>query len=336
MKAIETMKAIIHSEQAGLKGLRYSTCAVPKAEPGHVVVQLRSAGLNHRDLFIMSDRMPQDTPLIPGSDGAGIVVEVGDGVQHIAVDDPVIIHPTLDWQHTADVPVVPGIVGGPSDGTLAQYIALPASNVLPKPAHLSWNEAGVLSLAALTAYRALFTRGGLQAGEHLFIPGIGGGVATYALLMAAAAGAKVTVSSRSEVKRAEALRLGAVQALDSHGDWGNMLNRDNPVDIILDSIGQAMFPKYEQIIRPGGRIVMFGASSGDDLHLPIRSIFFPQISLIGTSMGSREEFVQMLDLVEKHQIHPVVDSIYSLEHTVQAFERMEKGEQFGNIAIQID
>ncbi len=335
MYVTKTMNAIIHSGHSDLEGLQYSTCTLPGAEQGHVVIELSAAGLNHRDLFIMSDRTPQDTPLIPGSDGAGIVVEVGEGVHHISAGDEVIIHPTLGWEHTADVPVVPGIVGGPSDGTLAQYIALPASNVLPKPTHLSWIEAGVLSLSALTAYRALFTRGGLRAGEHLLIPGIGGGVATYALLMAVAAGAKVTVTSRSEVKRAEALRLGAYQALDSHANWKSTMNSHEPIDIILDSIGQVMFPKYEEIIRPGGRIVMFGASSGDDLHLPIRSIFFPQISLTGTSMGSREEFVQMLEWVEKHQIHPVVDSIYSLRDTVQAFERMKNGEQFGNIAIQV-
>jgi zinc-binding alcohol dehydrogenase/oxidoreductase len=336
MNVSKTMNAIIHSGHRGLEGLQYSTCPTPEAGPGQVVVELRAAGLNHRDLFIMSDRTPQDTPLIPGSDGAGIVVEVSEDVQHIPIGQEVIIHPTLGWENTADVPVVPGIVGGPSDGTLAQYITLPASNVLSKPEHLSWIEAGVLSLSALTAYRALFTRGGLKSGEHILIPGIGGGVATYALLMAAAAGAKVTVTSRSEAKRAEALRLGADQALDSHADWSNIKSDLDPVDIVLDSIGQAMFSKYESVIRPGGRIVMFGASSGDDLHLPIRSIFFPQISLIGTSMGSREEFVQMLEWVEKYQIHPVVDSIYSLQNTSQAFERMEKGEQFGNIAIQVD
>lgn len=333
MNVSKTMNAIIHSGHRGLEGLQYSTCPTPEAGLGQVVVELRAAGLNHRDLFIMSDRTPQDTPLIPGSDGAGIVVEVGEDVQHISIGQEVIIHPTLGWEHTAEVPVVPGIVGGPSDGTLAQYITMPASNVLPKPEHLSWIEAGVLSLSALTAYRALFTRGGLKAGEHLLIPGIGGGVATYALLMAVAAGAKVTITSRSEVKRTEALRLGAYQAWDSHSDWNNMMNSHEPVDIILDSIGQVMFPKYEKIIRPGGRIVMYGASSGDDLHLPIRSIFFPQISLIGTSMGSREEFVQMLEWVNKHKIHPVVDSTYPLQNTAQAFERLEKGEQFGNIAI---
>lgn len=336
MNVTKTMKAIFHSGRSGLEGLQYTTCASPEAKSGQVVVQLRSAGLNHRDLFIMSDRTPQDKPLIPGSDGAGIVTEIGAGVEHIAVGEQVIIHPTLDWEHAADVPIVPGIVGGPSDGTLAQYIALPARNVLPKPAHLSWTEAGVLSLSALTAYRALFTRGALKAGEHILIPGIGGGVATYALLMATAAGAKVTVTSRSEAKRAEALRLGAFQALDSHADWKNTMNNLDPVDLILDSIGQAMFPKYQDRIRPGGRIVMYGASSGDDLHLPIRSIFFPQISLLGTSMGSREEFVQMLDWVEKHKIHPVVDRIYALPDTPKAFERMQKSEQFGNIAIQMD
>ncbi|MCW3795681.1 zinc-binding dehydrogenase [Paenibacillus sp. LS1] len=329
------MKAIVHSNQSGLAGLQYteSTSRAPKA--GEVLIQLKSAGINHRDLFIMAARGTHDTPLIPGSDGAGIIVEIGEDVRGFSIGDEVIIHPTLGWEHASEVPIVPDIVGGPTDGTLAKYITLPAENALPKPAHLSWEEAGVLSLSALTAYRALFTRGVLKQGEHILIPGIGGGVATYALLMAVAAGAQVTVTSRSEAKRNEALRLGATHALDSHGDW-RLQNDLEPVDMILDSIGQAMFPKYFDIIRPGARIVMYGASSGDDLTLPIRSIFFPQVSLIGTSMGSREEFVQMLQWVEQHDIHPVIDGVYPLQDTAKAFERMEKGEQFGNLAIRIE
>ncbi|MGN7411043.1 quinone oxidoreductase family protein [Paenibacillus sp. SAF-068] len=329
------MKAIVHSGQSGIAGLRYteSTSRVPEA--GEVRIQLKSAGINHRDLFIMAGRGTQDTPLIPGSDGAGIIVEIGEGVRGFAIGDEVIIHPTLGWEVASNVPIVPDIVGGPTDGTLAQYITLPAENALPKPAHLSWEEAGVLSLSALTAYRALFTRGVLKQGEHVLIPGIGGGVATYALLMAIAAGAKVTVTSRSEAKRNEALRLGATHALDSHADW-HLQNDLEPVDMILDSIGQAMFPKYFDIIRPGGRIVMYGASSGDDLTVPIRSIFFPQVSLIGTSMGSREEFIQMLQWVEHHDIHPVIDSVYPLQDVAEAFERMENGQQFGNLAVRID
>lgn len=328
------MKAIIHSGQSGIAGLQYteSTSRVPEA--GEVQIQLKSAGINHRDLFIMAGRTSQDAPLIPGSDGTGVIVEIGEGVRGFAIGDEVIIHPTLGWEFANNVPTVPDIIGGPTDGTLAQYITLPAENALPKPAHLSWEEAGVLSLSALTAYRALFTRGELKQGEHILIPGIGGGVATYALLMAVAAGAQVTVTSRSEAKRNEALRLGATHVLDSHADW-HLQSDSEPVDMILDSIGQAMFPKYFDIIRPGGRIVMYGASSGDDLTVPIRSIFFPQVSLIGTSMGSREEFVQMLQWVEQHDIHPVIDSVYPLQDVAEAFERMENGEQFGNLAIRI-
>lgn len=254
------MKAIVHSGQSGLTGLQYTESMSRAPEAGEVQIQLKSAGINHRDLFIMAERGTQNTPLIPGSDGAGIIVEIGEGVRGFSIGDEVIIHPTLGWEHASEVPTVPDIVGGPTDGTLAQYITLPAENALPKPAHLSWEEAGVLSLSALTAYRALFTRGVLKQGEHLLIPGIGGGVATYALLMAVAAGATVTVTSRSEAKRNEALRLGATHALDSHADWST--HDLEPVDIILDSIGQAMFPKYFDIIRPGARIVMYGASSG--------------------------------------------------------------------------
>ncbi|QOS76992.1 zinc-binding dehydrogenase [Paenibacillus sp. JNUCC31] len=329
------MKAIIHSGQSGLGGLQYTNSTSRSPGAGEVQIQLKSAGINHRDLFIMAGRTSQDTPLILGSDGAGVIVEIGEGVDGLSVGDEVIIHPTLGWEHAADIPIVPDIIGGPADGTLAQYMTLPARNALPKPAHLSWTEAGVLSLSALTAYRALFTRGALKQGEHILIPGIGGGVATYALLMAVAAGAKVTVTSRSEAKRKEALRLGANRALDSHTDW-NSHNGLEPVDMILDSIGQTMFPKYFDIIRPGGRIVMYGASSGDDLNIPIRSIFFPQVSLLGTSMGSREEFVQMLQWVERHDIHPVIDGTYLLQDTAQAFERMEKGKQFGNLAILVE
>lgn len=329
------MKAIVHSGQSGLAGLQYTTSNARTPEYGEVQIQLKSAGINHRDLFVMAERTTQDTALIPGSDGAGIIVEIGEGVRGFTVGDEVIIHPTLGWENASDVPIVPDIVGGPTHGTLAQCITLPAENALPKPSYLSWEEAGVFSLSALTAYRALFTRGELQAGEHILIPGIGGGVATYALLMAVAAGAKVTVTSRSETKRNEALRLGAVHALDSHADW-SLQNDLEPVDMILDSIGQAMFPKYFDIIRPGGRIVMYGASSGDDLTVPIRSIFFPQVSLIGTSMGSREEFVQMLRWMEQHDIHPVIDGVYPLQDITKAFKRMEMGEQFGNLAIRIE
>ncbi len=328
------MKAMVHATRSGISGLQLGTSPAKPVNKGEVQVRLKSAGLNHRDLFVMSARSSNDAPLILGSDGAGIITQIDKEVKGFKIGDEVIIHPTLGWPTASEVPEVPDIVGGPTDGTLAEYITLPADNILPKPSHLTWEEAGVLSLSALTAYRALFTRGKLKPGEHVLIPGIGGGVATYAMLFAVAAEAKVTVTSRSEAKRAQAMQLGAFHALDSYTDW-HIGDHAPSVDLIMDSIGQAMFNQYLDVLRPGGRVVMYGASSGDQLQLPIRAIFFPQISMLGTSMGSREEFIQMLEWIERHQIKPVVDRIYPLEETTLAFERMQQGKQFGNIAIHI-
>ncbi|AJS60877.1 zinc-binding dehydrogenase [Paenibacillus sp. IHBB 10380] len=326
------MKAIVH---AGLKGLTYEHVIDKQPSYGEVKVRLKAAGLNHRDLFLMADRTEQDAPLILGSDGAGRIEAIGEGVSNLTVGSDVIINPCIGWESADNVPYVPAIVGGPSDGTFAESIIVPAQNAVSKPAYLSWEEAGVLPLSALTAYRALFTRGCLQRGEHVLIPGIGGGVATYAMLMASAAGARVSVTSRSETKRQAALAHGADYAFDSHSDWKNSMNGDT-VDLILDSIGPATFQHYFEIIKPNGRIVTFGASSGDRMEIPIRSIFFPQISIIGTSMGSSEEFTAMLQFMERHSLRPIIDRVYPLQDTIQAFQRLQQGEQFGNIGVRID
>lgn len=192
-----------------------------------------------------------------------------------------------------------------------------------------------LLLSALTAYRALFTKGNLLQGQHVLIPGIGGGVATSATLMASAIGAIVSVTSRSDVKRQKSLQLPITQVFDSHSDWNEHLKAES-VDIILDSIGPATFKKYFDVIKPNGKIVMFGASSGDEITIPARNIFFPQINILGTSMGSNEEFIAMLQIMEKYTLRPIVDTVYPLKEIAQAFQRMEQGEQFGNIAILIE
>ncbi|WII40097.1 zinc-binding dehydrogenase [Paenibacillus thiaminolyticus] len=329
------MKAIVHAGQSGLEGLSYKEMAAKQPGAGEVKVGLRAAGLNHRDLFLMAGRTPQDPPLILGSDGAGTIEAVGEEVPPGLVGSEVIIHPCLDWETPEIVPALPAIVGGPSDGTFAESIIIPARNAFPKPAYLTWEEAGVLPLSALTAYRALFTRGRIRPGEHVVIPGIGGGVATYALLMAVAAGARVTVTSRSKEKRLRALELGAHQAFDSQCEWKDEIGGE-AADLILDSIGPATFGQYFEVIKPNGRIVTFGASSGDRMEIPVRAIFFPQISIIGTSMGSRQEFEDMLKFIERHSIRPVVDRVYPLQDTVEAFERMRLAEQFGNIGLTIE
>ncbi|OAB42652.1 zinc-binding dehydrogenase [Paenibacillus glacialis] len=328
------MKAIVHAGMSGLRGLTYEDVTDRQPGYGEVKVMLKAAGLNHRDLFLMANRTERDASLIIGSDGAGRIETIGEGVSNLTIGTDVIINPCIGWETVHNVPSVLAIVGGPSDGTFAESIIIPAQNVVSKPSYLSWEEAGVLSLSALTAYRALFTRGRLQQGEHVLIPGIGGGVATYAMLMASAAGARVSVTSRSEAKRQAALAYGAEHAFDSHSNWKDSMGGDT-VDLILDSIGPATFQHYFDIIKPTGRIVTFGASSGDQLEIPMRAIFFPQISIIGTSMGSSEEFDAMLQFMELHSLRPIIDSVYPLHDTVQAFHRMQQGEQLGNIGIRI-
>lgn len=329
------MKAVIHNGKTGLQGLSFQE--VPSKKPGYgeVKVKLKSAGLNHRDLFLMKNKSERDPHVILGSDGAGIIEEVGEGVKNVAIQTEVIIFPTLNWDLTENVPAVPEILGGPSDGTLAEYVIIPSQNVIKKPSYLSWEEAGVLPLSALTAYRALFTKAQLKKGEHLLIPGIGSGVATYALFMAKAIGATVSVTSRSEEKRNRALQLGADYAFDSYSNWDEQL-QEKRADVVLDSIGPALFSEYFRHVKPNGRIVSFGASSGDDLCFPVRSLFFPQINILGTSMGSCEEFHDMLAFIEKHKLRPVIDRTYPLEKVCEAYTRMQEGRQFGNIGIVME
>ncbi|GAA2721471.1 zinc-binding dehydrogenase [Streptomyces luteosporeus] len=326
------MRAVIHHGQPGTSGLRPAEVADPEPRTGWVRVRLRAAGLNHRDLFLMDERTGAEAPFVPGSDGAGIVDAVGEGVSGVREGDEVLINPALGWEHAHDTPVVPEILGGPADGTLAECVVVPACNLARKPAHLSWPEAAALPMGALTAYRAVFTRGGLRRGEHLLVPGVGGGVGGWALLLGKAAGARVTVTSRKADKRDHAVRLGADRALDTAADWAAELGGAS-VDLVVDGVGPAVFGQYPKVLRPGGRVVLFGATTGTDLHVPLRELFFHQFSLLGTSMGSAEEFRQMLAFVEQHRIRPVVDSVYTLENVAEAYEQMVAGTQFGNIVV---
>lgn len=329
------MKAIVHQYEKGLEGLEYKFLPEISPNAGEVKVKLKAAGLNHRDLFIINNRKEMDQPLVIGSDGSGIVTEIGEGVSNITLHTEVIINPSIGWEHATKVPELPEVLGGPKGGTFAEYVIVPVENVVEKPAYLTWEESGVLSLSALTAYRALFTKGRLKCGEHVLIPGIGGGVATFAMLFAKAIGAKVSVTSRVENKREHAEKYGADISFNSTGNWEESLQGEK-VDLIIDSIGPATFLKYFDVLKPNGRIVNFGASSGDTIELPLRALFYNQIDIMGTSMGSREEFNEMIKFIEKYQIKPIIDKVYSLEEAIRALSRMEHGEQFGNIVLQMN
>lgn len=326
------MKAVIFQ---GQKGLSYQEIENKKPKAGEVKVKLKTAGLNRRDLFVMNQSRSKEASYTPGSDGAGIITELGQEVADFNLYDEVIINPSLDWYAAQDVPEIPHILGGPSNGTFAEYVVISAKNIVKKPGHLSWIEAGVLSLSALTAYRALFTKGQLKTGQHLLIPGIGSGVATYALFFAKAIGAKVSVTSRDNAKLQKAKALGADCLFKTNSDW-QAERKEEKFDVILDSIGAALFPRYFDVLKPDGNLVHFGASSGDRVTLSLRSLFYPQFNILGTSMGSAEEFEQMMQFITRYQIKPVVDSIHPLSEIEQAIKRMKSGNQFGNIGLEME
>ena len=327
----QRLKAILHKGK-GMEGLSCSDFREPSPKAGEVRIKLKTAGLNHRDLFVLERHKPDEPELVIGSDGAGIIDAVGEGVEGLSVGQEVIINPSLGWKRNSDAPPAGHeIVGLPGHGTFAEYIVLPADNVEPKPAYLSWEEAGVFGLAGLTAYRALFTRGNVKPGMKVFIPGIGGGVALFLLTFAKAAGATVYVTSRSEEKRNAALELGADRAIDSNGDWEQELG--GQVDLVIESVGAATFGKSLKQLKKGGTIVTFGSSTGDVIQLNLRDFFYGQYNMLGSTLGSGEEFREMIAFAEEHKITPVIDGFHKLSEYQNAFKRLEQAKQLGKIGF---
>ncbi|QDY45554.1 zinc-binding dehydrogenase [Planococcus glaciei] len=307
----------------------------PQAKAGEVVIALKTAGINRRDLGLPKRYGNRPDALIIGSDGAGVIEAIGDKVSGFSVGDEVIINPALRWYDNSDAPPAEfDILGMPDHGTFAEKIALSAEQVEKKPAHLTWEEAGSLALAGLTGYRALFTKGEVKEGVTLFIPGAGSGVATYLIQFAKNAGARVIVSSRSEEKREHALELGADRAISTDSDWPQEL-ADETVDLVIDSVGAATFNRSLEVLKKGGRIVIFGATTDDNVDFNLRSFFYGQYQLFGSTMGSREELRAMLAHMEEHGTHPVVDRVFELEDAQEAFDHLGGGKQFGKVVLRI-
>lgn len=329
------MKAIYHEGVQSLEGIQFGEVEQDKIDDGEVVVKMKTAGLNHRDLFIPARHNENDPPIVLGSDGAGVVAQIGAGVKNVKVGDEVIINPSLGWEKNSAVPPEGfEITGFPFNGTFGEYMTIPAENAVPKPAHLNWEEAGVLALSAMTAYRALFTRGQLEAGQTVLIPGATGGAGTFLMQFAKAAGATVYITSRSEEKRQEALKLGADKAIDSERDWHEQLD-GKKVDLVIESVGAATFNKSVDQLKRGGTLVAFGASAGDTVDFDLRKFFYGQFNLLGSTMASTDELNDMLDFIEKHNIKPVMDKSYKMEDFKEAFDRLDKAGMMGKIAFTL-
>ncbi len=307
--------------------LAYEDVATPTAQAGQALVKIKAAALNHRDVWIQKGMYPGISyPAILGSDALGSY----DGRD-------VIINPNNNWgddERVQDNSYT--IMGLPSQGSFAEYVLVNEDRLAPKPPHLSDYEAAALPLAGLTAYRALFTRGELQTGERVLISGVGGGVALFACQFAIAAGAEVWVTSGSEDKIARAIALGAKGGVNYKSeDWPKQLKEQaRGFDVIIDSAGGEGFGHLVKLCRPAGRIAFYGGTMGKFPPLSPQLLFWKQISIHGTTMGSDKEFGQMLDFVNQHQIVPIVDSVFDMSEGNAAFERMDKGLQFGKIVLR--
>ncbi|MDB5102686.1 MAG: ccr [Fibrobacteres bacterium] len=319
--------------------LRIKTAELPNLKAGEAVVRVRAAALNHRDLWIQKGQYAGlKFPCIPGSDGAGEVEKVGPGVDASWIGKRVVINPSLDWGPSSEAQGKDfRILGLPDPGTFAEYVKVPAANLVPMPAHLSFEEAACLPLAGTTAYRALFTRGRIAAGEKLLITGIGGGAALFLLRFGLAAKARVFVTSGSEEKLSRARDLGAEDGVNyKQEDWAEALQaKAGLFDCVIDSAGGPGFQKLCDLSRPGGRLVFFGATTGNPPELPMRKVFWRQLNLLGTTMGSPQDFADMVRFVEEHGIRPVVDGVYAFDQADEALRRMDAQGQFGKLVIRI-
>lgn len=308
----------------------------PTPQQGEVLVAIQAAGLNRRDLYTPGRLGNESEALILGSDATGIIEAVGEGVTQWKVGDEVIINPSLRWYAQSDVPPADfEILSLPDNGTFAEKIAISTEQVEPKPAHLTFKEAATIGIAPITGYRALFTKGQIQAGQTVFIPGAGGGVVTFLIQMAKNVGARVIVTSRKEEKRQAALQLGADRAIDTNSDWVKELE-DETIDLVIESVGRATFNKSLDVLKKGGKIVVFGATTEDVIDFDLRKFFYGQYTLYGTTLGSREEFRAYLKHLTQYQTHPVIDRTFTLDDAAEALDYLKENKQFGKIVLTIN
>ncbi|MGE5295100.1 MAG: zinc-binding dehydrogenase [Solirubrobacterales bacterium] len=342
------MKAAAIREFGDLDVLQVLDVKEPTAARGEVVLKVLCAGLNHLDIWVRKGRPGSQLPMphVLGSDAVGVVAAVGEGVQSPKVGEPVVLYPGLNCGHCefcrsgqqslcADF----GIMGLVRAGTFAEKVAVPAANCYPKPPHLSDEEAGVLSLTHVTAWRMLMTRAQVKPGETVLIHGIGGGVAVAALQFAKMIGAEVLVTSSSNDKLSRARDLGADHTINYQRenvvDWVKLTTGGRGVDIAFDAVGAATWPLDIACVRKGGRIVLCGVTTGAKGETDLRAFYWNQLNAMGSTLGSAEDFRQMLRAVTVNKLKPVVDAVFPLEKAREAMARMEAAGQFGKIVLRI-
>jgi NADPH:quinone reductase-like Zn-dependent oxidoreductase len=344
------MRALTISAHGGLDQIEFRD-DLPKptlSGPSDVLIRVRAAAINHLDLFQIGG-LPGITitpPWILGTDGCGIVEEVGRAVTHVKPGDFVVVNPgisdrTCEYCRAGEQPLCLkyGILGEHLPGFMAEYIVVPGINVLSIPPETDVAEAAAFTLATLTAYRMMVTRAQVKPGEHVLIWGIGGGVAIACLQIAKYIGARVTVTSSSDAKLERAKALGADDTINYRGvDVGKEMRARTSkkgVDVVVDSVGEATWAQSLGALGRRGRLVTCGGTSGPMVTTDVRRLFWNQWSILGSTMGNDEEFKAIVEHFRAGQLRPVVDIVVPLERGREAFERMEKAEQFGKIVVSV-
>lgn len=324
------MHAVVMQEFGSSAVLRPDEFPDPPARPGWVTVALRASALNWHDVLVRQGRYGSALPHIIGADGAGVRTDTG---------EEVVVLPSLNWGARDDAPAKGWeILGDHTLGTYAELVSVPADCLAARPAGLSWAEAAALPLVGVTTYRALFTRGRLRSGESMLVVGAGGGIATMTIALAVAAGASITVTSSSAETIERAVSAGARGGvLHSESDWPEQAREMSPhkagFDLVLDPVGR--WSESVRALRPGGRLVVLGANAAETANMDVRSFYFGQFDLLGTTMGSSRDFAGLLDMFERCAVRaPLIDREFPLDRAAEAHEHLERGRMFGKCVLK--
>jgi len=340
------MKAAIFQQHGGPEVIEVADVQRPEVRPGNVLIAVRAAAMNHLDLWARRGLpgLRLQFPHIGGSDMAGTVAEIGEGVENLETGTRVLVNPSLwcghcEWCKKGEESLCTSyrIIGEHLDGGFAEFVAVPARNVLPIPDDLEFENAAAVPLVYKTAWRAVISRGQIRPGETLLITGGSGGVSTAALQIAKLAGAYVFAVTSGADKVQRLRDLGADVVIDrlecdfAKEIWSATEKRG--VDVVLDSVGESSWPDLTRTLARNGRLVTYGATTGPNGLTDIRLAFWKQLQIIGTTMSSRSEFEEVMSLVFQGELEPVIDVVWPLEKAREAHERLEAGEQFGKIVL---
>ncbi len=335
------MKVISMDTTGGPEVFAIREIPVPSPAPGEILVKLRFAAVNHLDIWVRIGNVPVKLPLIPGSEGSGVIEAVGAGVSGFSPGSKVVVTP---WIYPGDHAHQPlntytAALGVARDGCYAQYVSVPASCVRLLPGYLSLEQSAGFTLVGATAYHMTISRGGLRPGEKVFVMGATGGVGIAAIQIARASGAIVFAATRDAEKRKRLKEVGAQEVFDTAGDYPALVREATGgmgVDLVVETVGKATWDKSLSLLRPGGRLAFCGTTSGSEYTINLQRIYRNEISLLGCYAATPAEVGLLYDLAEGGLVSPVIDSILPLEMAGDAQKRMERSEHFGKILMKME